>query len=234
MREMTAISDPREPDLTERSAGGVAGGSRGNPERLERRAELELVERLCAGNAKAFELFADTYLPALLRFARRRLPGHPELARDIAQSTACVVVERLSSFRGDSSLMTWIFACCRNEIATHFRRAGRRPVEVELDDEADFDSALPGPESELLASERIELVHEALERLPPMQARAMEWRYVEGLAVDEIARRLDATYKSAESLLSRGRAAFRRSYLRLAEGAPDGTPPRVMTWGGRP
>src|SRR5688500_17554325 len=112
MTEMTAISDPGEPGLTARSAGGAAGGSGEDPERLERRAELELVERLCAGNAKAFELFADTYLPALLRFARRRLPEHPDLARDIAQSTACVVVERLSSFRGDSSLTTWIFACC--------------------------------------------------------------------------------------------------------------------------
>jgi hypothetical protein len=45
----------------------------------------------------------------------------------------------------------------------------------------------------------------------------MEWRYVDGVGVDEIARRMDATYKAAESMLSRGRAAFRRQYARLVQ-----------------
>jgi RNA polymerase sigma-70 factor (ECF subfamily) len=183
----------------------------------DRREELELVERLCAGNQRAFDLFADAYLPALLAFARRRLPDHPELAQEIAQATACTVLEHLASWRGDASLRTWIFACCRNEIAAHFRRAGRRPREVELDEELEAPSA--DPEEGLLETERGELVHAALDRLPPLQARAMEWRYFEGLGVDEIARRLDSTYKAAESLLSRGRAAFRAAYRRLAAGA---------------
>jgi RNA polymerase sigma-70 factor (ECF subfamily) len=185
-------------------------GRRADPE------ELELVERMCAGNERAFEIFVDAYLPGLLRFARRRLPDNMELARDVAQSTVCVVIEKLATFRGDSSLSTWICACCRNEIAAHFRRAGRRPREVEIDDGIDFEEPSPGPEAELLIGERSELVHEALDRMPALQARAMEWRYVEGLGVGEIAERMDSTYKSAESLLSRGRAAFRRQYSRLA------------------
>jgi RNA polymerase sigma-70 factor (ECF subfamily) len=181
-----------------------------------RELELDLVARLRAGDERAFDLFAESYLPGLLRFARHRLPSHPELARDIAQATACTVFERLSSFRGESSLETWIFACCRNEIAAHFRRAGRRPQEVEIDDEDAWEEAASGPEVDLLRLEQVELVHAALDRLPPLQARAMEWRYVDGLGVDEVARRLDATYKAAESLLARGRSAFRRIYSRLA------------------
>lgn len=179
--------------------------------------ELDLVERLRRGDVRAFETFADEFLPPLLRYARHRLPRHPELARDIAQATACVVVEKIATFRGESSLRTWIFACCNHEIAAYFRRAGRRPQEVELKEFDGWEETAGGPEVELLRNERIDLVHEALERLPPLQARAMEWRYVEGLGVDEVARRLDATYKAAESLLSRGRSAFRRAYARLAE-----------------
>jgi RNA polymerase sigma-70 factor (ECF subfamily) len=190
-----------------------------SPDALSRREELELMQRLAAGSERAFELFADAYLPALLAFARRRLPDHPDLARDIAQATACQVLEHLASFRGEASLTTWILACCRNEIAAHFRRAGRRPLEVELDDGLD-DGAESDPESVLLRSERVELVHETLGRMPALQARAMEWRYVDGLGVEEIARRLESTYKSAESLLSRGRESFRRAYRALAgEGA---------------
>jgi DNA-directed RNA polymerase specialized sigma24 family protein len=55
-------------------------------------------------------------------------------------------------------------------------------------------------------------VHAALDRLPPGYARAVEWRYLEGLAVEEIAHRLELTYKAAESLLSRARKAFRDAY----------------------
>ncbi len=98
--------------------------------------ERSLVERICAGDERAFERFADCYLPALLRYARSRLPTDPELARDVAQATICAVIENLAGFRGESSLSTWIFACCRHEIAAHFRRAGRRPREVELQPDA--------------------------------------------------------------------------------------------------
>jgi RNA polymerase sigma-70 factor (ECF subfamily) len=184
---------------------------------FDRRQELALVERIVAGDDRAFEVFADCYLPPLLAFARRRLPNHPELARDVAQTTICAVIEHLGSFRGESSLRTWICACCRNEIAAHFRRAGRRPQEVALEVEPEWEEPSPDPESGLLLSERGELVHEALERMPPLQARAVEWRYAEGMGVGEIASRLDTTYKSAESLLSRGRAAFRAAYRRLAD-----------------
>jgi RNA polymerase sigma-70 factor (ECF subfamily) len=184
--------------------------------------ETLLVERLCAGDERAFERFADCYLPSLLRYARSRLPGDSELARDVAQSTVSRVIENLASFRGESSLSTWMFACCRNEIAAHFRRAGRRPREVELAPGEEWPATDPSPEGTLLSAERVDLVHAALDRMSPVQARAMEWRYVEGLGVDEIARRLESSYKAAESLLSRGRVAFRTIYARLAGFEPRG------------
>jgi DNA-directed RNA polymerase specialized sigma24 family protein len=43
----------------------------------------------------------------------------------------------------------------------------------------------------------------------------MEWRYLEGLEVAQIARRLELSYKAAESLLSRARKAFREAYEQM-------------------
>lgn len=65
--------------------------------------------------------------------------------------------------------------------------------------------------------ETAERVHAALDRLPPSYARAVEWRYLEGLEVTEIALRLKLSYKAAESLLSRARKAFRETYESLME-----------------
>jgi len=178
--------------------------------------ERELVDRLRAGDETAFETFADQYVPALYRFAGRRLDGDRELTRDVVQATMCNVIKNLDSYRAEAPLFTWLCACCRNEIAAHFRRLDRRPREVEIDEAATLAPASGGPEERLLRLETAELVHVTLDRLPPSYAQAVEWRYLHGLAVPEIARRLASSYKATESLLSRARKAFREIYEHLA------------------
>jgi RNA polymerase sigma-70 factor, ECF subfamily len=170
--------------------------------------ERELVIRLRAGDESAFETFAEHYIAGLYRFALRRLDHDPELTREIVQATMCKVIEKLDTYRAEASLFTWLCACCRNEIAAHFRRAGRRPREVELVDDV--------PQEQTEGSDTAELVHAALDRIPPAYARAMEWRYLDGLEVADVAQRLALTYKAAESLLSRARSAFREAYDELS------------------
>ena len=170
--------------------------------------ERELVIRLRAGDESAFETFAEHYIAGLYRFALRRLDHDPELTREIVQATVCKVIEKLDTYRAEAPLFTWLCACCRNEIAAHFRRAGRRPREVELVDDV--------PQEQTDGTDTAELVHAALDRLPPAYARAMEWRYLDGLEVADVAQRLALTYKAAESLLSRARSAFREAYDELS------------------
>ena len=100
---------------------------------------------------------------------------------------------------------------------------------MELDEESvearlpEVGSTAPGPEQELLCRESGELVHAVLDQLPPRYGRALQWKYLERLSVDEIGSRLEIGTKAAESLLSRARAAFRAGYLRLTAGAaPEG------------
>jgi RNA polymerase sigma-70 factor, ECF subfamily len=166
--------------------------------------ERELVIRLRAGDERAFETFAEHYIAGLYRFALRRLDHDRELTREIVQSTVCKVIEKLGTYRAEAPLFTWLCACCRNEIAAHFRRAGRRPKEVELVEDV--------PQEPVDGSDTTERVHAALDRLPPTYARAIEWRYFDGLEVADVAQRLALTYKAAESLLSRARSAFRAAY----------------------
>lgn len=182
------------------------GSSPGTPE------ELDLVRRMREGDEAAFEMFADHYIPALHRFAAARLRGQPELTRDLVQTTICRVMERLDSYRGEASLFTWLAACCRNEIGAHFRRRHGQPVLVEVDD--DIRASSLDPEESAIETNTRELVHLALDHLPPSYASALEWKYLQGEPVEEIARRLRMTSKAAESLLTRARAAFRNTYQR--------------------
>jgi len=189
-------------------------------QRRRHRKDRKLVRQILAGDETAFEQFSNAYIPVLYRFAQRRLDGNADLARDIVQSTLCKVITKLETYRGDAALTTWLCACCRNEIAAHFR-SNKNGREVELSDEvvaADSTgrSVTPSdPERLLLRAEHADLVHEALDSLPPHYGRALEWKYLEHLSVKEIASRLNLSPKATESLLTRARGSFRDEYARF-------------------
>lgn len=198
--------------------------------------ERELVRRMLAGDERAMEEFADVYFPGVYRFALSRLRGDRELARELVQATVCKALDKLASFRGESPLLGWLCACCRNEIAMYFRRRSASPwmEPPGSEDTGDPVQALPAveptPDEALLRSEESRQVHQVLGELPPHYARALEWKYVERLPVAEIASRLGLGLKAAESILSRARQAFREVHGRLATSA------RPASWaeGGRP
>lgn len=192
-------------------------------EKRARTEEKALVQRMLAGDEQAMEEFADGYFPSLLLFARARLRGDSDLARDIVQTTVCKALTKLRSYRGEAPLFTWLCACCHNEMRMHFRRKQRFP-ELELDEEAAALATaasaanVPGaravetPEQEAERRESAQLVHLTLDLLPPRYARALEWKYLESLPVNEIAGRLRVRPKAAESLLTRARNAFRDAH----------------------
>jgi len=185
--------------------------------------ELEFVQRLIAGDEEAFEEFSDRHVPALYRFASRRLNGDRELTCDVVQSTLCKAMAKLSSFRGEAALLTWLCACCRNEIAAHFRRDKRSGVEMEFEAVEEVSASSmqveprESPEGAMLRNEASDLVHLALDALPPRYGRALEWKYIDALSVGEIAERLEVGYKAAESILTRARKAFKEEYNRSVD-----------------
>jgi RNA polymerase sigma-70 factor, ECF subfamily len=132
------------------------------------------------------------------------------------QTTVCKALAKLGTFRGEAPLLGWLCACCRNEIRMGFRSKKRLPRLVEL--EEDVASDRDPPDGALARKEEVRQVHDVLDLLPPRYARALEWKYVERVSVNEIAERLRVGAKAAESLLTRARQAFREGYEQVSLG----------------
>jgi len=189
------------------------------PRRELEPGDLALAERMLAGDEEAFESFFDGHFPALYRFALARVRDG-DLAREIVQSAICKAIANLGSYRGEATLLAWLFTICRHEISAHFRRLKRAPAPVELVEDvpevrAALDSlaaAADGPAEAVERDELARLVHATLDHLPPRYGQALEWKYLDGLPVKEIARRLEVGPKAAESLLTRARQAFRDGF----------------------
>ncbi len=190
-----------------------------NPNLTRVDADRDLVQRMLDGDRRAFDLFADEYVPQLYRFALRRVRDR-EITVEVVQSTVCKAIDKLAGFRGEAALMTWLCAVCRNEITSYFRDQGRRRMETEFEAaeeivavSSDWDvlgtSGIDGPEHTAMQNEQAELVHDLLDGLPPHYAQVLEWKYIEELPVRDIAERMRLSPKAAESMLTRARAAFR-------------------------
>lgn len=188
-----------------------------------RHPDFQLAKRMISGEETAFEEFSDNHIPALYRFALRRLHGDEELTRDMVQSTVCKAIDKLESYQGGAALMTWLCAICRTEIAGYFRKKSRNGIEMDLGDEVvESEVSLTiqkgdSPEEVTLSKESSTVVHMVLDLLPDHYSRALEWKYFEGDSVKTIAARFEIGAKAAESMLTRARQAFRDGYLELVE-----------------
>ena len=186
--------------------------------------EFELVRRMLDGSERAFEEFFDGYFPGLFRFALARTLGDEAAAEDVVQTTMTAAIRKIGTYRGEAALFTWLCAICRHEISAY--RLFRRSDQVALvEDDPTIAAALAslsktgGQDEALARKETTRLVHVVLDHLPPRYASALEWKYIDGLSVREIADRLELTAKAAESLLTRARDAFRDGFAIVTQGA---------------
>lgn len=180
--------------------------------------DAALAKRLLAGDEQAFREFFDASFPKLYRFALARLRGNADEATDVVQHTLCKAFEHLDSYRGEASLFGWMCQICRNAINDRGRRARHEPVALSLlEDDTDIRSILESvaapaaeqPEQQAARSEMVRLIQATLDSLPGRYGDVLEWKYVDGLSVKEIAARLAVGPKAAESLLTRARVACR-------------------------
>jgi RNA polymerase sigma-70 factor (ECF subfamily) len=177
-----------------------------------------VANRLLAGDEHAFRELFDELIPKLDRFALARLDGNRDAATEAVQQTFCKAFEHLDSYRGEASLYGWVCQILRNVITDEGRRRQREHLHVPLlEDETTTKGILeslsaPGadqPEQQAVQRDLRRLILATLDGLPGHYGDVLEWKYVDGLSVKNIATRLEIGPKAAESLLGRARAAFR-------------------------
>jgi len=194
--------------------------------------DKRLVKQLLNGNQQAFDHFFEDNFARLYRFAIVRLSDDPEGAREVVQIALTRAVRKMHTYRAESALFTWLCAICRNEINDWLRKQGRyRDHIVLVEDFPEIQSTIDSfqtppedsPERHYQRDEVIRLIQVALDRLPAKYGNVLEWKYVEGYSVKEIAARLEIGAEATQSLLARAKRAFADVYSALTEGMNDQT-----------
>lgn len=187
-----------------------------------------LVRRILQGDAEAFRGVFDSFFPRLYRFALARLDNDADAAGEVVQQTFCKAIERLHTYRGEAALYTWFCQVCRNTIIDYRRARGRAARTVPLlEDQPDVRAILETlaapaserPEAQAWRQDVCRLVQATVDALPDHYGEVLEWKYIDGLSVEDIAAQLNIGVKAAESLLARARNAFKRAITALAPSA---------------
>jgi len=183
--------------------------------------DKRLVKQLLAGDERAFDRFFEENFARLYRFAIARMGQDPEAARDVVQVTLTKSMRKLDSWRGESALFTWLCAICRNEMSDWIARQGRHDAHIVLtEDFPEVQAAVDSfqapiedsPERQFRRTESLRLIQVALDRLPARYGDVLEWKYVEGWTVREIADQLGMGTEATQSLLARAKRAFADVY----------------------
>jgi len=181
--------------------------------------EERLVEGLREGVEEAYEELITLYQHPVFNLVYRLLE-EPAEASDVVQEVFLKVFRHIGSFRGKSSLKTWIYRIAVNEAHNHhrwFSRHRKREVGLESEDTAagkGLGDLLrdPGrsPFELALRDETLELIEEALSKLKPVFREAVVLRDIEELSYEEIAAVLGVSLGTVKSRILRGREALRR------------------------
>lgn len=174
----------------------------------------ELLRRAQAGDSQAMSRLFSRYLPPLRKLAHRRVP---DWARggldtgDLVQETLLQAFRRLKFFqpRQDGALLGYLRRSLLNRIRDQFRRAGRRPPLLELDEQT-IDSGRSPLEYTITAEEEARY-RAGLARLRSADRDAIVARIELGYSYEQLALVLKKPSPEA------ARLAVRRALLKLGE-----------------
>lgn len=187
-----------------------------------------LLEGLREGVESAYETLIHRFQQPVFSLVSRLLRD-PDEACDVVQEVFLKVFRKVGSFRGDSSLKTWIYRIAVNEANNHCRWNGRhRRQEVDLDGCPEhgrsYKDTLPAagrsPFDFVLDRERQGLIEAALADLNPTFRAVIVLRDVEDLSYEEIAAILSVPLGTVKSRILRGREALRRELETRLESEP--------------
>ncbi len=148
-------------------------------------ADRALIARWTGGDQRAATALVERHAPSLMRFVVSL--GVHVAPDEIVQDTFVRAFGSLDSFRGESSLRSWLFTIARRLILDQRRASRHERNHVTIEDAQDqlvsADDVLDG----VVADESEGRVRQAVARLSPLQREVFTLRVVEGLSYKEIA-----------------------------------------------
>jgi RNA polymerase sigma-70 factor, ECF subfamily len=183
--------------------------------------DVELVRRALTRDATAVRTIVEQNNRRLYRIARSIVRSDSD-AEDVVQEAYVRAFTHLDSFRGDSSLATWLSRIAMNEAFARLRR-DRATIPLETAEAHQTSAqiiqfpqtvASDDPERTMAQREVLQLVERATDNLPEMFRIVFVARVIEGMSAEETADLLGLKTETVKTRLHRARRLLREQLNR--------------------
>ncbi len=191
--------------------------------------DLQLVASLRSGCERGYEELLSRFQQPVYTLAFRLLNDQSD-ACDVVQEVFLKVFRNIGSFRGQSTLKTWIYRITVNEAHNArrwFFRHRRREVDLDEGPEESRDwkeTIADGGRSPFDAAvdrEQHVMIEAALEKINPIFREAVVLRDITDLSYEEIAEVLGVSLGTVKSRILRGREALRDELVGSLKNRPS-------------
>lgn len=188
--------------------------------------EKELVEGLKNKDIKAFEDFFNLYNKKIAGLIYK-LTKNDSDTQDLVQEVFLKIFEKIHTFEGRSAFSSWVYRVAVNTAFMKLRAKKNQP-------QISLDSLLPQfyengyqkktvtdwsrkAEDQLLRKESIEVIHNAVEKLPEKEKVVFLLRDVEEIPTEKVGEILELSVPAVKSRLHRARLFLRKRLSRYFE-----------------
>jgi RNA polymerase sigma-70 factor (ECF subfamily) len=190
---------------------------------MDRTQDRQLIARLRAGDQAAVQDLEDRYGSRIYQLALRHMKNRED-AEEVAQDVLMKVYRKVSAFRGDAALSSWIYRITFNTAMSRLRtsrlaRAAERERERVLAADAGSEAHARStrqaadwsrmPDEFLLRRQLRDAVTTAIQELPEIYRAPVVLRDIQGLTTEEASTRLRLKDQTLKSRLHRGRLMLR-------------------------
>lgn len=183
------------------------------------KTDEELLAGIRSSCEADFNRLYERYFQRVYSYVFTRLRNHAD-SEEVVQETFTAVFRSVEAYRGQSSLVSWIYGIARNTANNYVRRARAHNLRVERA-EPELIRAAAGvdaytPEERLNLQYCAEAMNRKLGEVAGWQAEVFLLRHVENLSIREISRRTRRSNDAIRSSLYR----VKRLLLEAADPTP--------------
>ncbi|MFO8054668.1 MAG: sigma-70 family RNA polymerase sigma factor [Bacteroidales bacterium] len=175
--------------------------------------DMELIGRaLDKKEQGAYAELMSNYRDALY-FMMLKMTNNPTDAEDLTIEAFGKAFKNLGQYSPDYAFSTWLFRIASNNCIDFLRKKRKQgassinePTEENGDEYAQgLSCKQPGPDDELMKSQKIEVIRVVVEKLKPHYRKLVELRYFNEYSYEEICQELDLPLGTVKAQLFRAR-----------------------------
>lgn len=192
-------------------------------------SDVEVAQRIAAGDRETFRLLMRRYNQTLYRTARSILKDDAE-AEDAVQEAYMHAYGAMEKFRGEAKLATWLVRIVANESLGRLRKRSRRAEVIELNGEQNSETSEvnvneDSPEQPEQIAQRAQmrrLIEAKLDLLPDAFRTVFVLRALEEMTVEEVAVCLAIPQATVRTRYFRAKSLLREALAREIDFSLEG------------